>query len=391
MITSANLTLTELKQMWLELFLNKTDKVSDISDDSVLNATAYGCSKVAQKAIKDIAIVEVKLFPKYAKGAYLDDSAQLFGAEARRGATGSSTYLLVKAISGTQYVATTHTFKNSNGITFEMEDDFTVDSSGFGYIKVRSVDIGVKTNVNANTVSSVVPVPTGHIGVINEYMAVGGADAESDDVFRNRILTSKSYLSKTTIDYYTQILQSIDDRVLKIYNMGRNEDGKTVFHIATQNGASLTNGELETLLNQFKEYLPITELNKFGQVIGVLLENIEYHYIGGVVGIDFRVQIDPNYNTDDVRKNIQINISKKFDFRTWKDGSRVEWDDILDIVKNTDGVRYVWDDYFYPNSDENVPWGQLPRIQKFVMRDLNGVILYDSNGNLSPIFYPSEQ
>lgn len=391
MITSANLTLTELKQMWLEIFLNKTDKVSDISDDSVLNATAYGCSKVAQKAIKDIAIVEVKLFPKYAKGTYLDDSAQLFGAEARRGATGSSTYLLVKATAGTQYLAVTHTFKNSNGITFEMEDDFTVDNSGFGYIKVRSVDTGVKTNVNANTVNTVVPVPTGHIGVINEYMAVGGADAESDDVFRNRILTAKSYLSKTTIDYYTQILQSIDDRVLKIYNMGRNEDGKTVFHIATQNGASLTNGELDTLLNQFKEYLPITELNKFGQVIGVLLENIEYHHIGGVVGIDFRVQIDPNFNTDDVRKNIQINISKKFDFRTWKDGNRVEWDDILDIVKNTDGVRYVWDDYFYPNSDESVSWGQLPRVQKFVMRDLNGVILYDSNGNLSPIFYPSEQ
>ena len=32
----------ELKQIWLEIFLNKTDKVSDVSDESVLNGIAYG-------------------------------------------------------------------------------------------------------------------------------------------------------------------------------------------------------------------------------------------------------------------------------------------------------------------------------------------------------------
>lgn len=391
MITSANLTLTELKQIFLELLLNKTDNVSDIADDSVLNGTAYGCSKVAQKAIKDIAIVEAKLFPINSKGSYLDESATLFGAEARRGATGSSTSLLVKALEGTTYTATTHTFKNLNGVSFEMEDDeVVVDASGLTYIRVRSIDTGAKTNVNANTVNTVTPTPTGHIGVINEYMAVGGADEESDDVFRNRILTSKSYLSKSTIEYYNQILQSIDDRILKLYNMGRNESGLTLFNIATQNGTSFSGAELETLLDSFKEYLPSNELSKYGDVIGVTLGNVEYHYIGGDNGIDFRVQVDPNYSTDDVRKNIQINITKKYDFRLWKDGSRIEWDDLLEIVKNTEGVKYVYDDYFYPNSDEQVAWGKLPRVNKFIMRDLNGNIIYDSNGLLTPIFYPSE-
>lgn len=35
-------TVDELKQIFLEIFLNKTDKVSDVSNESVLNGVAYG-------------------------------------------------------------------------------------------------------------------------------------------------------------------------------------------------------------------------------------------------------------------------------------------------------------------------------------------------------------
>ena len=41
----------ELKQIFLEIFLNKTDKVSDVSDDSVLNAIAYGNAKLTQRTL----------------------------------------------------------------------------------------------------------------------------------------------------------------------------------------------------------------------------------------------------------------------------------------------------------------------------------------------------
>lgn len=390
MITSANLTITELKQIFLELLLNKTDKVSDISDDSVLSGTAYGCSKVAQKCIKDIAIVEAKLFPKYAKGEYLDESAQLFGAEARRGAVGSSTFVLIKALPGTIYNSTIHSFKNLNGITFEMNDTAVeIGDSGLGYIQVRSIDTGEKTNVSANTINTVVPAPIGHESVSNEYMAVGGADEEGDDVFRNRILTSKSYLSKTTREYYTQILQSIDDRVLNVYIGDRDEFGNSVFNVSSQNGVAFTEDELSSFLEQLKQFLPLSELNQFGNTIGIVLSNIGYHEIGGQTGIDFRCKIDPNYNQDDVRKKIQIAITKKYDFRLWQDGNRIEWDDILGIVKGIEGVRYVYDEYFYPNRDESVDWGKLPRVKKFVMRDVDGGVIYDSNGVLSPVFYPN--
>lgn len=61
MITKTANTIANLKNLWIEMFLNKTDRVSNIADGSVLNGVAYGTAKVAQKAIKDIAIVEAQI------------------------------------------------------------------------------------------------------------------------------------------------------------------------------------------------------------------------------------------------------------------------------------------------------------------------------------------
>ena len=144
MITKPNLTLEVLKNLWAELLLNKTDKVSDISDNSVLNAVAFANAKVAQKAIKDIAIVESQLFPETAQGEYLDRAGNLFGVPSRRGAIGSSTYVKVIGDEGTSYLTNVHEFVNTNGLRFQPEQDLTIGVDGYAYIKVRSVDTGSK-------------------------------------------------------------------------------------------------------------------------------------------------------------------------------------------------------------------------------------------------------
>ena len=226
MITKPNLTIETLKNLWVELFLNKTDKVSDISDNSVLNATAFAGAKVAQKAIKDIAIVEAQLFPETAQGEYLDRAASLFGVPQRRGAIGSSTYVKIIAEEGTNYISGVHEFVNTNGILFELENNLTIGVNGYGYAKVRSVGAGAKTNVEANSIINVAPVPGGHIAVTNEYHATGGIDAETDEVFRLRIKNNLNIFSIGTIEYFTQLLQQMDDRVLRVVNLGIDELGK---------------------------------------------------------------------------------------------------------------------------------------------------------------------
>jgi hypothetical protein len=383
-------TIEQLKSLIAELFYNKTTRVTAASDESVINALFFGAAKVGQKAMKDIALVESHLFPQYAYGAYLDDVALLYGAPTRFSTTGSSAYLLIKAVPGTTYEATTHTFTGENGITFELVNDFTVGSIGYGYVKVRSIESGKKTNVDANTITKVVPIPTGHIGVTNEFRAIGGRDVESDDDFRLRIIQHPNILSQKTLLYMTNILREFNSDILRVLNYGYNDDAKLTFAIVMQSGEDLSQSELASLLDYITDYLAISDLSPDGNDTGVVFQNPIWFPIGGDEptdsGVDFRVQIYENYDPEEVRKNIQIALSNKYNFKYWDWSSQIEWDDLLGIVKSVEGVRYVPDSYFHPHYDITVPQGYLPRVKKFIMRDLSGTIIFSSN-TLAPIYY----
>jgi uncharacterized membrane protein len=389
MITKTSATITNLKNLFIEMFLDKTVKVSNVADGSVVNATAFGVAKVAQKAMKDIAIKEAQIFPDTATGAYLDKAAALYGVSPRKGALGSSTYIRVSADPGTVY-DTSVTFVNKNGIRFQVDEALTVGESGYGYVKVRSVNAGYSTNVPPNSITNVSPQTQGHIECTNEYYAIGGRDSEDDETFRIRIKNNLNILSKNTIEYWTQTLNNIDDRVLKVMTAGLDEKGIYNLYIVSQNGIFFTEEELDTLLESAQGYFGISELNIEGKVVGIGIKNIDWFYVGSERGLDFRVQLQPDYDVATVRQNIQINLTKYLDFRFWTPGKIVEWDDLLDIVKKTDGVKYVPDEYFFPYYDQQVPANQLPRIRGFVMRDQDGNVLYDSDSNLSPLFYPAE-
>lgn len=389
MITKTSATITNLKNLFIEMFLDKTAKVSNVADGSVVNATAFGVAKVAQKAMKDIAIKEAQIFPDTATGVYLDKAAALYGVSPRKGALGSSTYIRVSANPGTVY-DTSVTFVNKNGIRFQVDEALTVGESGYGYVKVRSINAGYSTNVPPNSITNVSPQPQGHIECTNEYYAIGGRDSEDDETFRIRINNNLNILSKNTIEYWTQTLSNIDDRVLKVMSAGLDEKGIYNLYVVSQNGIFFTEEELDTLLESAQGYFGISELNIEGKVVGIGIKNIDWFYVGSERGLDFRVQLQPDYDVSTVRQNIQVNLTKYLDFRFWTPGKIVEWDDLLDIVKKTDGVKYVPDEYFFPYYDQQVPANQLPRIRGFVMRDQDGNILYDSDSNLSPLFYPSE-
>lgn len=389
MITKTSATITNLKNLFIEMFLDKTAKVSNVADGSVVNATAFGVAKVAQKAMKDIAIKEAQIFPDTATGAYLDKAAALYGVSPRKGALGSSTYIRVSADPGTAY-DTSVTFVNKNGIRFQVDEALTVGESGYGYVKVRSINTGYSTNVPPNSITNVSPQPQGHIECTNEYYAIGGRDSEDDETFRIRIKNNLNILSKNTIEYWTQTLNNIDDRVLKVMTAGLDEKGIYNLYVVSQNGIFFTEEELDTLLESAQGYFGISELNIEGKAVGIGIKNIDWFYVGSERGLDFRVQLQPDYDVATVRQNIQVNLTKYLDFRFWTPGKIVEWDDLLDIVKKTDGVKYVPDEYFFPYYDQQVPANQLPRIRGFVMRDQDGNVLYDSDSNLSPLFYPAE-
>jgi len=380
-------TISELKELFVQGLLNHCSEVTEISDNSVLNGVAFGTAKVAQKVLKEISLVEIHLMVDSAYGQYLDDIAEFMGVSARFGASESSTYVRLVGDPGTQYFIVTNTFTGSHGYTFVLEDDITIPAIGYTYAKVRSSDTGSKVNVDPLTLSTVTPEPVGHSYCINEYMATGGRDAEQDDIFRKRIKDGCNLAATGTLAKLTQVFIKINNNVLRVSYQGINETGQTVLAIATQNGVDLTAGELSDILEQAEQYLSLTDLRSYDvQIYGVELRNIEYQEIDW----DFRVQLLNGYDPDEVRKEIQIAGSKYLDFRFWTYDKLVEWDELMEVVKNTGGVKYVPDQYFTPNADIQIVRGKLPRLKSFIMRDIDGNIISNISGTLNPVYYPNE-
>lgn len=386
MITKIS-SLEELKSIFVEILLNKTDKVTKVSNDSVLNGVAYGCAKVGQKALKDIALVESHLFPDSAFGFHLDQVASDNGISPRFSASESSTYLRVVADPGTTYTQGVHVFSGNNGIDFQLEANYIVGVHGFIYAKVKSLTTGSKTNVEPLTVTKVNPVPAGHKYVINEAYAIGGRDIEQDDVFRRRIKTGANLAARDTLAHLTEVFRKVNPNVLRIYNQGFNGVGKIILGVVAQNGINFTLGEFDNILAEVSQYLNLTDLQPYGgNVIGVVLQNIVFQPID----ISFRVDLLAGFNPDAVRKEIQLSITKYLDFRFWTSHQRFEWDNVLELIKQTKGVKYVPDTSFTPNNDIIIDQYKLPRLRGCLMLDLNGNIISNVAGTLNPIFYPSD-
>ena len=379
-------TADELKQIFTEILLNKTDKISDISNESVLNGMAYGCAKMAQRLLINQAVVEGHLFPDTAYGTYLDDIARSNGIAPRFKSYGSTTYVRVEGAPGTSYSKDAVRFNSSAGITFIPETDYVIDDNGYGYIKVQSVQTGETANVDALTINNIVNPPDGHSSCTNEYKATGGMDEESDELFRQRIKESVNQLARGTISFIEQIFMKINKKVLRVHKGGIDADGKLCLTVVSVNGQDFLQSEFNEMLSQSEEFLNLSEILRPTSGYALKLQNVNWLPID----VDFRVDVDESYDIDMVRRNIQIALSKLFDYRYWNIGERVEWENLLFAVQKADGVRYVPDAYFYPQADIIVDKYRLPRIKGFVMRDINGNVISDNYGVLADFYYPNE-
>lgn len=380
-------TIEELKEMFTEVLLNKTDKITKASEASVNNAVAFGNSKLAQKNLKDIAIIESHLFPDSAYGIHLDEIARLNGISPRFGSKQSSTYIRLSGNPMTTYFPGINVFSSNTGIQFDLEQMVTIPIFGFTYAKIRSQEKGVGTNCDALTINKITTPPNGHQYCINEYAAQYGSDIESDDFLRKRIKEGVNLLSRGTISMIEQSIMKINENVLKVYHSGFDENSRTILTVVCQNGIDLNQSEIDDISIKFEKFLSLTDMRPNGvNGSNIFIQNPQWQPLD----ISMRLDLQENYSPDDVRKEIQIRISKYLDYRYWRLGQRVEWDNILEIVKQTDGVRYVNDFFFSPNKDVEIDNKKLPRIRGFQMLDLNGGIIQDLQQNLNPFYYPNE-
>ena len=378
-------TVEELKKIFSEAIINNTDKVTKISDESVLNAIAYGAGKLGQKSLKEIALVESHIFVDSAYGSYLDEIAELNGIKNRAEATVSSGYVRIVGQPGTVYNESL-VFKGK-GFNFESQETKVLPESGYSYVKVKCLSSGKDTNVDGLEINEVVPKPSGHQYCLNEFKLSGGRDLENDDDLRNRIKESLNQSATKTISFLEQVFMNINPDVLKVFNMGLDNVGDLKIGVSLVNGANLSSGELAELYEKSKDYFSMNELKPDGMnSYGIKIVNIPYFPID----ITTRVDLDNSLNPDKIRKEIQIALNKNFNYSNWENGGIIDWIDLINSVKSVEGVNRVLDNYFYPNNDIVVPKNHLPRIRGFNMLNLRGQLITDLQGNLNPIYYPNK-
>ena len=380
----------EAKQLFSEALFNVTSKVSLVSKHSVISGFINACARLLGLVNKELSVVEMYLDINAAYGEYLDRLAQdQFGVSARFGASGSSTYILLKGDVGTTYISGTHNFSGDHGIEFQLDSDVTIGDLGYTYAKISSTTVGSKTNVDPLSINKITVALVGHIACINEYRAEYGSEAESDEVFRARIKDSINSTAKSTLAQLVQVFQKTNNNVLDVYNYGYNSNGQIILAILTQNGQDLSNGELAILTSQASEYLAISEISMYGgNFLGVQLKNIEYQPIDITFKADFFDYVD----LEDWRKNCQIKISKFLDYRIWpKDKSYLDRGDLLAICKSVDGVKYIPDAYFFPKIDIAIEYGKVLRVRSFLIYSLNNLLLSEGSEIMNPIYYPNTQ
>lgn len=381
-------TSNERKLLFLESLINTTDKVSKVSENSVLSGIAGGTAAIAGKAEKDIVIAVSRLFPDTAYGSELDQCAKDYGIAGRFTDQGSSTYIRLIGDPGTTYIQGVHKFIATNGIEFILdESSVIIPAIGFCYARIKSTTTGVKANVDLLSIARVTPIPNGHIGCVNEVAATGGMDVESDETFRIRIKEGANILARGTLSMLEQAFMKINPKVLRVWYHGCDWGGKIRLSIATQNGSNLSITELNDLLFKAGDYFTLSEYRPFGvEFYGVQLSNMEYFPID----ISFRVDLDPTFNPDDVRKSCQIAMLKYLDPRFFNPSTdKVEWERLLNIAQTTKGMKYVPDQYFSPREDVAVYVHKMPRVRSFQMLDLNGTIISNFSGTLLPTYYSS--
>ena len=391
-------TIEEIKDLFLQELLNKVDgKISKISDHSVLNGMAFGFAKVFQKSMKDVALLESELFPEYAYGEYLDRIAQRYGITSRRTSLGSSVYVKIVANPNSLYLASNCSFISTDGTTFHLTENFTVNANGWGYALLNSDETGANTNVGAGTITRVTGQPSGHIYVTNELPATGGVDIESDESLLQRILQNFNNFSFETLDKITSVFQVIEPSVLQVRKEGVNTQGQVVLAVITSTGANLSSTQLETLAERAQPYVSLMDVQQVNGLDGNQLSREVKNITPLTVDMDFRIQLDSDINVTDFKVACQEAILSYLDF-TQRDITKIEWEDLFSIVRTQAGVKQVPEQFFFagnsaswsilsPHFDLQVPATKIPRLRMFVVRDLNGTVLFNNGSNLVSYFY----
>ncbi|RPI19721.1 MAG: hypothetical protein EHM58_00515 [Ignavibacteriae bacterium] len=341
-------TRQEIESKLIAEMVAAQDEVTVFEPKTAIRGFITSVAGTLRELWNDLYRMQRKVFLNTASGTDLDE----LGAErgiTRRGAAKAGVLLTFTGTSGTTIAKNTPfsnpftylSYVTQTEITLGAKNpDLAIDTDDTG-IRVKSevlsdnvwalcTTAGTKGNTQVNSITRIDTPITGVISVTNHSPARGGADAESDSLFRERIRNQISILNQATPAFYEALCKELNPRVIKVKTKKDNSRPDSVkLIIVTSDGAPLTEKDLEVLAAQVME--------KHRAFTNVVCKNVIFSYIT----ISERVKLFPGYTIKDVLIRTADVCADFLNFRSWDFGKSISIDNVFSICDTVQGVEDI--------------------------------------------------
>jgi len=284
-------------------------------------------------------------FPQSANGAYLDSHGLSRGITRKEGkkASGELVFFVNSAAVNDILIPAGTVCMTSDGVSFvTLNDGVIAEGEKICAVSAQALEAGERGNVPARTVNYMTNAPAGVEGCTNNFPIVGGEDEESDEAYRDRILTSYKLLSNgANAAWYKKKAQEIDG-VSSVYVIPCARGTGTVDVVITSEEGIPTDSliaQVQSVMDRERE----------------LCVDVQVYGPGTVnLSIEAQVKVKTGYNAAAVIAEVKSALEDMFGGGIL--GRKLYCAEICDRIYHVDGVesyRLVSPDYDYA-AQENV-------------------------------------
>ena len=295
-------TIDEIYSEMLSIFTEHTGLEAGAGGD--LAVRFYAVAAQIHALYLQAAWTEKQCFPQTAAGEYLDYHAELRGLERKKAATASGVLRFsVSAKAQNALSIPTGTVCMTAGLVrFETTEDAELPAGALAVdVPAVAVESGAAGNVAAGAILSMVVAPVGVESCTNPEAFSGGADDESDEALRARILeTYRRLASGANAAFYKQKAMSFDEVAAAAVTPRARGIGTVDVVIAAREGVPD-----DALLEQVQACFD--EVREIAVDVQVLVPEIE------TVDVSLAVKVAANYDSETVLETVRNLLCGYFD------------------------------------------------------------------------------
>lgn len=228
-------------ELYAEMLADFTARTGmEVAQGADLSARLYAVAAQLYALYAQAEWVSRQCFPQTAAGEYLDHHAKLRALERKQAECAQGVVRFYGDAAGDQdRTIPVGTVCMTQGLVrfATVQEGVLAAGETFVDISVQAVQAGAAGNVSAGTITVLAVAPVGITGCSNPVAMMQGADRESDEQLRERILDSFARLPNgANCAYYEQMAEAFEDVVAAVAIPKKRGIGTVDVVVATQSG-----------------------------------------------------------------------------------------------------------------------------------------------------------